>query len=67
MVRAVSGLMRQLPAVDSDRFREEFDVEYNDTMLMVYLATLTEGASRLNDYVEHVGLACALGFRAQGP
>lgn len=38
LLRQVSSLVRRLPAIDSAHFREEFLTEYNDTLLMTYLA-----------------------------
>lgn len=34
----MSSLVRRLPAIDSAQFQEEFLTEYNDTLLMTYLA-----------------------------
>jgi hypothetical protein len=38
LLRQVSSLVRRLPAIDSAQFQEEFLTEYNDTLLMTYLA-----------------------------
>ncbi len=35
----------QLPAIDSDEFRHEFLVEYNDTLLVTYLSAITKGCN----------------------
>jgi hypothetical protein len=42
LLRQVSSLVRRLPAIDSSRFQDDLVMEYNDTLLMTYLATITK-------------------------
>ena len=37
--------MKQLPAADSPQFRANFLEEYNDTLLMTYLAAVTKAGA----------------------
>jgi COP9 signalosome complex subunit 6 len=57
LLRQVSSLVRRLPAIDSAQFQEEFLTEYNDTLLMTYLAGITKGTSTLNELVEKFNVA----------
>lgn len=56
VMRDVANLLRQLPALDSPAFRLDFNVEYNDTLLMAYLGTITKGTAAMNEYVDRVAL-----------
>ncbi|KAE9456657.1 hypothetical protein C3L33_11467, partial [Rhododendron williamsianum] len=41
LLRQVSSLLRRLPAIESEKFQDDFLMEYNDTLLITYLAMLT--------------------------
>ncbi|KAL5669793.1 hypothetical protein ACJX0J_022014, partial [Zea mays] len=41
LLRQVSSLVRRLPATESQKFQDDFLMEYNDTLLMTYLAMFT--------------------------
>lgn len=45
ILRQISAMANMLPAIDSDQFREEFLVEYNDTLLVTYLSAITKGCN----------------------
>ncbi|KAH9576357.1 hypothetical protein CY35_01G157200 [Sphagnum magellanicum] len=53
----VSSLIRRLPAIDSSRFQDDFLMEYNDTLLMTYLATITKCSSIMNELVDKFNTA----------
>ncbi|KAI8921061.1 COP9 signalosome complex subunit 6-like protein [Powellomyces hirtus] len=53
IMRQISSLCNRLPTVDNPEFREEFLTDYNDVLLMSYLATITKGANALNDLVDN--------------
>jgi len=52
LLRRISMLTSQLPAIDSASFRHEFINEYNDALLITYLATVTKGANGINDLID---------------
>jgi len=52
LLRRISMLTSQLPAIDTAAFRREFINEYNDALLITYLATVTKGASGINDLLD---------------
>ncbi|PRQ35022.1 putative COP9 signalosome subunit 6 protein [Rosa chinensis] len=47
LLRQVSSLLRRLPAVESGKFQDDFLMEYNDTLLITYLAVLTNCSSTM--------------------
>ncbi|URE00438.1 COP9 signalosome complex subunit [Musa troglodytarum] len=51
-LRQVSSLLRRLPAMESEKFQDDFLMEYNDTLLVAYLAMLTNCSSTLNELVD---------------
>ncbi|XP_051203358.1 COP9 signalosome complex subunit 6 [Lolium perenne] len=52
LLRQVSSLVRRLPAMESEKFQDDFLTEYNDTLLMTYLAMFTNCSSTMNELVE---------------
>ncbi|KAJ3677592.1 hypothetical protein LUZ60_003316 [Juncus effusus] len=52
LLRQVSSLLRRLPAIESEKFQDDFLMEYNDTLLMTYLAMFTNCSSTMNELVE---------------
>eukprot|EP00245_Coleochaete_scutata_P017813 TRINITY_DN8926_c0_g1_i1.p1 TRINITY_DN8926_c0_g1~~TRINITY_DN8926_c0_g1_i1.p1 ORF type:complete len:301 (+),score=47.20 TRINITY_DN8926_c0_g1_i1:213-1115(+) len=57
LLRQISSLLRRLPTIDSLKFQEEFLMEYNDTLLMTYMATITKGTSTINELVDKFNTA----------
>ncbi|KAG9136531.1 hypothetical protein Leryth_014374 [Lithospermum erythrorhizon] len=57
LLRQVSSLLRRLPAIESQKFQDDFLMEYNDTLLITYLAMLTNCSSTMNDLVEKLNTA----------
>ncbi|KAH0719666.1 hypothetical protein KY285_004504 [Solanum tuberosum] len=45
LLRQVSSLLRRLPTIESEKFRDDFLMEYNDTLLVSYLAMFTNCSS----------------------
>ena len=43
ILRQISSMANMLPAIDSDSWKDEFIVEYNDTLLVTLLACITKG------------------------
>ncbi|XP_073526073.1 uncharacterized protein [Phyllobates terribilis] len=54
LLRQVSSLLRRLPAIESHKFQDEFLMEYNDTLLITYLASLTNCTSSINELVDKI-------------
>jgi COP9 signalosome complex subunit 6 len=52
ILRRVKALCQLLPAVDSLEFQQEFLNEYNDTLLVTYLATITKTSNTLNELID---------------
>jgi COP9 signalosome complex subunit 6 len=57
VLRQVSSLLRSLPAAESEKFNENFLMEYNDKLLMSYLAMITNCTSNMNEVVDKFNTA----------
>ncbi|VFQ91716.1 unnamed protein product [Cuscuta campestris] len=57
LLRQVSSLLRRLPAIESEKFQDDFLMEYNDTLLVTYLAMFTNCSSTMNELVEKFNIA----------
>ncbi|KAF3796857.1 COP9 signalosome complex subunit 6a [Nymphaea thermarum] len=69
LLRQVSSLLRRLPAIESEKFQDDFLMvhasaylhlfveEYNDTLLMTYLAMVTNCSSIMNEFVDKFNTA----------
>ncbi|GBG59461.1 hypothetical protein CBR_g38485 [Chara braunii] len=57
LLRQIASLIRRLPAIESPRFQDDFLTEYNDILLMGYLASITKGTSTNNELVEKFNIA----------
>ncbi|KAK6133070.1 hypothetical protein DH2020_033109 [Rehmannia glutinosa] len=57
LLRQVSSLLRRLPAIESEKFRDDFMMEYNDTLLVTYLAMFTNCTSTMNELVDKFNAA----------
>jgi len=52
LMRKIASLCNQLPAIDTDTFKGDFLNEYNDALLITYLATITKGNSATNELID---------------
>ncbi|KAI9908439.1 hypothetical protein PsorP6_004237 [Peronosclerospora sorghi] len=52
LLRHICSICNQLPVMKSDHFDATFTQEYNDALLVLYLATLTKGATNANVVVD---------------
>ncbi|TYZ57682.1 hypothetical protein PybrP1_001746 [[Pythium] brassicae (nom. inval.)] len=52
LLRHISSVCNQLPAMTSKSFDASFLQEYNDALLVAFLATLTKGATNANTVVD---------------
>ncbi|KAL9444833.1 hypothetical protein AB3S75_017923 [Citrus x aurantiifolia] len=57
LLRQVPSLLRRLPAIESEKFQDDFLMEYNDTLLIAYLAMFTNCASTMNELVDKFNTA----------
>ncbi|KAF3331052.1 COP9 signalosome complex subunit 6a [Carex littledalei] len=57
LLRQVLSLLRRLPTIESEKFQDEFLMEFNDTLLMTYLAMFTNCTGTMNDVVEKFNIA----------
>jgi len=66
LLRQIAGLCNLLPAIDTAAFKEEFAHEYNDALLVTYLATITKGTNTINDLVDRYNTAYDRHSRRRG-
>jgi len=52
VLRDIKAICQQLPAIDSNEFKVEFLSEYNDTLLLTYLATMTKSSLATTEMLE---------------
>uniref|UniRef100_M4B700 COP9 signalosome complex subunit 6 n=1 Tax=Hyaloperonospora arabidopsidis (strain Emoy2) TaxID=559515 RepID=M4B700_HYAAE len=52
LLRHISSICNQLPAMQSEHFDAAFTLEFNDALLVSYLATLTKGTTNVNTVVD---------------
>jgi len=52
LLRKVASLCNQLPAIDTPGFNQDFINEYNDALLIAYLASITKGANATNELID---------------
>ncbi|KAI8593248.1 COP9 signalosome complex subunit 6 [Geranomyces variabilis] len=64
IMRQISSLCNRLPTIDNVEFREEFQTDHNDVLLMSYLATITKGATLVNELVDNFNI---VGPKRSGP
>ncbi|KAI9095038.1 hypothetical protein K1719_026502 [Acacia pycnantha] len=57
LLRQASSLLRRLPAIESGKFQDDFLMEYNDTLLITYLAMMTNCSSAMNELVDKFNTA----------
>ncbi|XP_009120144.1 COP9 signalosome complex subunit 6a isoform X1 [Brassica rapa] len=57
LLRQVSSLLRRLPAMESERFQDNFLMEYNDKLLVTYLAMITNCTSTMDEMVDKFNIA----------
>jgi len=52
LLRQLGSLCTQLPSLHSDQLKHDFISEYNDSLMITYLASITKGTNGLNEMVE---------------
>lgn len=59
ILRQIKGMCNRLPAANALDFKEGFVSEYNDALLVTYLASITKSANIVNDVVDKFNLTFA--------
>jgi len=52
LLRSINALCHLLPAIDSEKFKEDFLTEYNDALLITYLSSITKTSNAINEMIE---------------
>jgi len=66
LLRRVQSLVNQLPAIDTAQFQQEFINEYNDALLITYLASMTKGANTINEMIDKFNITFERSSRRRG-
>lgn len=66
ILRQTASLCNILPAIDTQVFQEDFLKEYNDVLLVTYLAGITKGTSALNELVDKYNITYERQTRRRG-
>jgi len=66
LLRRIASLVNQLPAIDTQQFQQEFINEYNDALMITYLATMTKGANNINEMIDKFNATYDRGSRRRG-
>jgi len=66
LLRSINALCHLLPAIDTDKFKEDFLTEYNDALLVTYLATITKTSNAINEMIEKFNITYDRHTRRRG-
>jgi len=66
LLRRVASLVNQLPAIDTQQFQQEFINEYNDALMVTYLAAMTKGANNINEMIDKFNVTYDRSSRRRG-
>jgi len=67
LLREISSLCQQLPAIQTNEFKHDFLVDYNDALLITYLTAITKTTNGINEMMEKFNSAYdARAFRRRG-
>ena len=66
LLRQIKSLCARLPALDNPAYQEEFNQEYNNTLLITYLGAITKGTCAINDLIEKYNAAYDKHSRRRG-
>jgi len=66
LLRSVDALCHLLPTIDTDKFKEDFLTEYNDALLVTYLATITKTTNAINEMIDKFNIAYDRHSRRRG-
>lgn len=57
ILREVKSICNRLPTMDHASFKTDFVDEYNDALLVTYLASLTKGTHQVNELIDRMTIA----------
>jgi len=66
LLRSINALCHLLPTIDTDKFKEDFLTEYNDALLVTYLATITKTTNAINEMIDKFNIAYDRQTRRRG-
>jgi len=66
LLRRIASLVNQLPVIDTQQFQQEFINEYNDSLMVTYLASMTKGANNINEMIDKFNATYDRGSRRRG-
>jgi len=66
LLREINAVCQQLPAIESGEFNEAFFTEYNDALLLTYMAAITKASSATNELLEKFNATQDRQFRKRG-
>jgi len=66
LLRRIASMTQLLPTMNTPAFREDFLREYNDTLLVTYLASITKGTNALNELIDKHNMAQDHQHRGRG-
>eukprot|EP01123_Difflugia_compressa_P013173 TRINITY_DN5961_c0_g1_i1.p1 TRINITY_DN5961_c0_g1~~TRINITY_DN5961_c0_g1_i1.p1 ORF type:complete len:291 (-),score=40.48 TRINITY_DN5961_c0_g1_i1:152-1024(-) len=66
LLRSINALCHLLPAIDIDKLQEDFLTEYNDALLVTYLATITKTSNAINEMIEKFNITYDRHTRRRG-
>ncbi|CEP14864.1 hypothetical protein [Parasitella parasitica] len=56
IIRQISSICGRSPVLEKTAFEEQFTTEYNDVLLVAYLASITKGLNTVNDLIDKFNL-----------
>jgi len=57
LLRQCASIVKQLPAIDGPAFQQAFVTEYNDALLITYLASMTQSCDQVNNLIDKYNIA----------
>ncbi|KAL0082436.1 maintenance of mitochondrial structure and function-domain-containing protein [Phycomyces blakesleeanus] len=63
IMRQIASVCRRSPVIDQIAFEDQYSTEYNDILLVTYLATITKGMNTLNDLIDKHNLVHSRGVK----
>jgi len=66
ILRQINALVQELPAIDTDKFKVDFLTEYNDALLVTYLASITKTSHAINEMIEKFNITYDRHSRRRG-
>lgn len=64
LIRQISTVCHNLPTATSETFREELTTEFNETLMMGYLAAVTTGCTVSGEIIEKLHVSSDTGRKS---